>query len=117
MTISADGELVADEQLIGDELHFLGVEQYMPAPPLLEFEIARRLGVDLGIEVVVLRPEGVGRVEVLEVRHEPRAVELAVAEIAHQCGEPSAAQQAASVAHRVLPAARQPNRIAANRRG
>ena len=72
-------KLVADEQLIDDELHFCGVEQYMAAPPLLEFEIARRLGVDLRVEVVVLRPERVGGVEVLEVADQPRAVKLAVA--------------------------------------
>ena len=76
----------------------------MPAPPLLEFEIARRFGVDLGIEVVLLAPERVGGVEVLEVGDEPRAVELAVAEIADQRREPATSQQAAGVAHGVLAA-------------
>jgi len=33
------GELVADEQFIGDELHFASVEQHMTAPPLLKFQI------------------------------------------------------------------------------
>src|SRR5262245_37632836 len=40
-------ELVADEQLIGDELHLFGVKQDMAAPPVLKFEIAWRFGVDL----------------------------------------------------------------------
>ncbi len=34
----AGGELVADEQLVGDPLHLLGVQQHRAAPPLLEFE-------------------------------------------------------------------------------
>jgi hypothetical protein len=51
----------------------------VPAPPLLEAEIALGLGVDLGVEVVLLGPERVGRVLVLEVLHQPGAVEDAVA--------------------------------------
>ena len=95
-------ELVADEQLVGDELHLLGVEEDMPAPPFLEFKVAGRFGVDLGIEIVLLGPIGVGRVEVLEIADEPRAVELAGAEIAHQRGEPGAAEQAAGIAHGIF---------------
>src|SRR4029078_5363865 len=66
-------ELVADEQLIGDRLHFAGVEKDVRAPPLLEFEITRRLGVDLGVEIVVLAPKGIGRIEILEIANEPRS--------------------------------------------
>ncbi len=53
------GEPVADEQIIDDPLHFLGVELDMAAPPFLEFEVARPLGVDLAPEVVILGPIGV----------------------------------------------------------
>ena len=52
----AGGELVADEQVVGDPLHLLGVEQHRAAPPGLEFQEALRLGVDLGIDVVGLLP-------------------------------------------------------------
>src|SRR5262249_4215991 len=57
---SSGGEIVADEQLIDDELHLLGVEIDVTSPPTLETQIARRLGVDLGVEVVLLGPERVG---------------------------------------------------------
>jgi hypothetical protein len=45
--------------------------------------------------------ESVGGVQVLEVLHQIRAVELAVAEVAGERGEPGSAEQAARVAHRV----------------
>src|SRR5262249_61596788 len=98
------GELSYDEEFVDDELHLLGVEKDMAAPPLLEFKIARRLGIDLRIEVVLLRPDCVRRVQAFEVRDEPRTVELAVAEVTHKCGEPAPAKQPARVAHRVLAA-------------
>ena len=97
------GELVADEQVVDDPLHLLGVEEHVAAPPLLEAEVARALGVDLGVEVVLLGPERVGRVQVLEVLDQGRAVEDAVAEVARERGEPAAAEQPAGVAHRVRP--------------
>ena len=99
---SSRGEIVADEQLIDDELHLLGVEIDVTSPPALEAQIARRLGVDLGIEVVLLGPERVGRILILEILHQPSAVEFAVPEIAGESGEPAAAQEPAAVAHRVL---------------
>ena len=55
-----------------------GVEQHRAAPPFLEFEEARRFGVDLGIDVVGLFPVGVGRVQRLEIGDEAGAVENAV---------------------------------------
>src|SRR5262249_43520074 len=70
---SAGGEIVADEQLIDDELHLLGVEIDVTSPPALETQIARRLGVDLGVEVVLLGPERVGGILILEVLHQPGA--------------------------------------------
>ena len=57
VTILGRGQLVADEQLVGDALHLVRVEQDVAAPPFLEFEETRRFGVDLGVEIVVLGPE------------------------------------------------------------
>ena len=42
----AGGKLVADEQVVDDGLDFLAVQIDVAAPPSLEAEIARRLGVD-----------------------------------------------------------------------
>ena len=98
----ADGELVADEEVLRDPLHLLLVHEVVAAPPLLELEEALALGVDLGVEVVELGPVGVRRVEALEVVDEVCAVELAVAEVAGERGHPGAAEQPARVAHRVL---------------
>src|SRR5262249_49342293 len=95
-------EIVADEQLIDDELHLLGVEIDVTSPPALETQIARRLGVDLGIEIVLLGPKGVRGILILEVLYQPSAVELAVAEVAGEGGQPAPTKQAAAVAHRVL---------------
>ena len=95
-------EVVADEELVDDELDLFRVEIDVAAPPALEAEIARGFGVDLGIEIILLAPQRVGRVEALEILHQPGAVELAMAEIAGQRREPAAAQQAAAVAHRIL---------------
>ena len=98
----AGAQTVADEELIDDELHFLGVEQDRRAPPFLEIQKARPLGVDLGIDVIGLFPQRIRGVVRFEVRDQPRAVELAVADIAGQRGQPAAAQQPAQIAHRVL---------------
>ena len=76
--------------------------QVVAAPPALELEEARRLGVDVGEHVVVLVPERVGRVQVLEVLHQPGAVELACAEVGGERREPGAAEQPAGIAHRVV---------------
>ncbi|CAB3654957.1 hypothetical protein LMG26840_03012 [Achromobacter dolens] len=94
-------QAVADEQVVDDVLDFRPVQEHVAAPPFLEAEVTAGLGVDLGVQVVLLGPERVGGVEVLEVLHQPGAVELAVAQVAGQGGEPTAAEQAAGVAHRV----------------
>ena len=112
----ARGELVADEEVVGDPLHLAGVEQDRAAPPGLEVEEARRFGVDLGIEAVGLLPVGVGRIERFEIGHQVGAVEDAVAEVAGQRRQPGAAQHAAEIAHRIACRARPPSRRAANRR-
>ena len=104
----ARGELVADEEIVGDPLHLAGIEQHRAAPPGLEIEEAMGLGVDLGIDVVDLAPVGVGRIERFEVGHEVGAVEDAVAHVAGERGQPGAAQRAAEIAHRVAPAHARP---------
>ena len=82
------GQLVPDEQFVDDELDFIGVQENGRAPPFLEFEKARRLSVDLGIDVVILGPERVRRVVGLEIGNQRGAVENAVAQIAREGGEP-----------------------------
>ena len=85
------GEPVADEQVVDDVLHLLRIQEDVSAPVLLEAEIARRFGVDVGVKVILLAPQRIGRIEVLEVLHEPRAVETPVAEVAREGREPAAA--------------------------
>ena len=85
-------QLVADEEILRDPLDLFAVHQIEAAPPALELEEARRLGVDVGEHVVVLVPERVRRVEVLEVLHQPGAVELASAQVRGERGEPGAAR-------------------------
>ena len=107
---SSRREIVADEQLIHDELDFLGIEVDVTAPIALEAEIARGLRVDLVVKVVLLGPERVRGIEVLEVLHEPGPVELAAAEIARKCCEPAPAEEPARIAHGVLAAHARPIR-------
>src|SRR5207247_6424911 len=77
------GQIVADEELVDNELNLVGVEVDMPAPPALELQIAVRLGIDLGIDIVLLGPERVRGIHVLEILYQPRAVELAEIGRAH----------------------------------
>src|SRR6202790_1550524 len=43
----AGGEVVADEELIDDELDLLGIQVDVSAPPAFEFEVSFGLGIDL----------------------------------------------------------------------
>ena len=95
-------ELVADEEIAGNPLDLVAVHEVEATPPALELEKAWRLGVHVGEQVVILVPERVRGVQVLEVLHEPGAVEFAVAEVGRQRGEPGAAEQATRIAHRVV---------------
>src|SRR5262249_56592406 len=88
-------EFVAKEEIAGDPLDLVAVHQVVAAPPPLELEEARRLGVDVREEMVVLVPERVRGVQGLEVLDEPGAVELAVAQVRRERSEPRAAEQAA----------------------
>ncbi|MNS63636.1 hypothetical protein D3C72_967360 [compost metagenome] len=82
----------------------------MAAPPALEFQEARAFGVGLGVDVVELLPQRIGGIELLEVLHQPGAVEAPVAQVGGQRRQPRAAQQPAAVAHRVVPAHARPVR-------
>src|SRR6185312_4938962 len=99
---AAGREIVADKQFIDDELDLLRVQVDVRAPPALEFEITVGLSINLGIDVVLLGPQRVGRVLVFEILHQPRAVEFAGAEVARQRRQPASAEQPAGVAHRIL---------------
>ncbi len=99
---AAGGEVIADEELIDDELNLLGIQIDVAAPPALEIEIAIGFGVDLGKDIVLLRPQRVRWILALEILHEPRAVELAAAEVARKRGQPTSAEQTARIAHRVF---------------
>jgi len=96
----AGSEIVSDEQLIDDELNLLRVQIDVAAPPLFEAQIAWRFRVDFGIEIVRLAPERIGGILVLEILHQPCAIEFSVTEVARQSSQPAAAQQTAAVAHR-----------------
>ena len=76
------GQLVADEQLVGDAAHLLLGGEEVAAPPFLEAEIARLLGIDLGVQIVLLGPERVRGVQALEILDQIGAVERAVAQVA-----------------------------------
>lgn len=74
----------------------------MAAPPALEFQETGRLGVDVRVDVVELRPIGIGRIHLLEVVDQVGAVEGSIPAVAGKRREPCPAEQAARVAHRVL---------------
>src|SRR5215472_16825149 len=96
------GQVVANEQLINDELDLSGVQIDMAAPPALKAEIPRCFRIDFGIQIVLLGPERVCGILILEILHQPSAVKFAVAQIAHQRGQPAAAKEPAGVAHWIL---------------
>ena len=87
----------------------------MATPPGLE-AIARRFRIDLGIEIILLRPQRVGWVLVFEVLDEPGAVEFSITKIAGERRKPAATQETARIAHRIFSRARRPSRTAAIRR-
>ena len=95
-------QLVADEEVLRDPLDLFAVHQVKATPPPLELEKARNLGVDLAVDVVVLVPESVGRIQVLEVLHQVGAVEEARTHVGGHRRHPGAAQHAAGIAHRVV---------------
>jgi hypothetical protein len=103
-------KLVADEEVVHDPADLLLVHQVEAAPPALEFEEALRLLVDVVEQVVVLFPQCVRRIQILEVLHEVRAVELAAAEIAREQRHPRAADEPARVAQRVVAVVARPVR-------
>ncbi len=103
-------QAVAHEEVVDDVLDLGAIQEHVAAPPFLEAQVAAGLGVDVGVEVVLLGPQGVGRIQVLEVLHQPGAVELAVAQIAGHGRQPTAAQQAAGITHGIHAAPARPVR-------
>ena len=98
------GQLVADEQVVDQELQLVAIKLDEVAPPFLEGKVAFGVAVDMDEDLVLLAPEPVRRVQHVEVQDQPGAVELAMAEVAGQRGQPAAAQQSARIAHRILAA-------------
>ncbi|MNC95898.1 hypothetical protein D3C83_131230 [compost metagenome] len=80
----------------------------MSAPPSLKFQIARHFGINLRIQIVLLGPQRVRRILILEILNEPRAVKFSAAQIADKRRQPTAAEQAAAVSHRVFAADARP---------
>ena len=65
------GQLVADEEIVHQELQLVAVQQDEVAPPFLELEVALRPGVDVGIDLVLLAPQPVRRAQAVEVQDQP----------------------------------------------
>ena len=85
-------------------IHWISSPLRLTCPPhhFLELDEALALGIHLRPQVVVLGPQRVGGIQVLEILDQVPAVELAVAQVAGQRRHPAAAGQTAGVAHRVL---------------
>src|SRR5436190_19287409 len=97
-------QVIANEQLVDNELNLFGVQVDMAAPPALKSQIAGCLGVDLRIDIVLFGPERIRRVLIFEILYEPGAIEFSVAEIADKGGEPTATEESAGIAHRIFAA-------------
>jgi len=97
------GQPVADEEVVDQELQFVSVQLDEISPPFFELEVARRIGVNVRIDLVLLAPQPVRGVQNVEVQDQRGTVDLPFAEIAGHRGEPAAAEQATSIAHRIFP--------------
>ncbi len=93
---------VADKQLIHDPLDFFSIQIDVTAPPLFEFKKSGTLGVNVRPKVVILRPQGVGGIQVLEIFDQMAAIERSATEIAGKRSQPTAAGKSAGVAHWIL---------------
>src|SRR5208337_2365009 len=80
------GQLVADEDFIDKELNLFAIQLDKITPPLFEFEKAFCVRIDVGVDLILLTPQPVCRVQVVEVKDEPGPVELAVAQVAGHGG-------------------------------
>ena len=83
-SLTACPEVVSDEKVLDDPLDLFAIHQVVAAPPALELEEARWLGIDWRTRGNI--PEGVRRVQVLEVLHQVGAVELADAQVSGKRG-------------------------------
>src|SRR5262245_58610541 len=95
-------KLVPDKEIVDHPLHFLAAQYDEIPPPFLEIQITAPLPLRICPDVVLLRPQRVGGVEIVEVRDQPGGIENAIAEITHQAVDPGPAQDTTKVAHRVL---------------
>src|SRR5262249_46283804 len=100
----AGRKIVADKQLVDNELDLLGIQVDVATPPAFELEVSLGLGIDLGIDIVLFGPQRVRRIHILEILHQPGAIELAAAEIAGERGQPASTEQSSGIAHRILAA-------------
>ena len=80
----------------------------MPTPPALKTQVAAGLGINVGVEVVLLGPVGVSRIETLKILHQVGAIEHAATQIACHHGHPGATRQPTGVAHGIFAAPSSP---------
>ena len=106
----AASQLVADKQVLHNTFNFAAGHAEKTTPPALEFQKPLRLCVDVAPQVVVLVPEGVGRVEFLEIFHQVHTVKAVGTQVCGHGGQPRSAQRATRVAHGVEFAAARPVR-------
>ena len=84
-------KFVAHKEAVDDGGDLLLGHEIKAAPPLLEGQVTRPLGIHLGVEVVLFAPQGVGRVEILEIGDQVGTVEEPVAQVAGKRIDPHAA--------------------------
>lgn len=79
--------------------NFFPAQNIVAVLPALEREEAFLFGVDLLVQVIILLPQGAGRIQALEILHQPCAVEAAVCEVGQQMHQSRTAQQPACRPH------------------
>jgi len=92
-------QLVADKEIADNVVDFFVVHHEEAAPPFFKVEIAVLFRVHVRINVILLGPVCIGRIQQLHVQHQVCAVEHAVAQIAEERIHPNPAQKASPVAH------------------
>ena len=83
------GQLVADEEFVHQELQLVAVQLDEVAPPFLELKVALRIGVDMRVDLVLLAPQPICRVQNVEVQDQavpsifplPRSLAMAVSQL------------------------------------
>src|SRR3972149_309233 len=100
--VLAGPKLVPHKEVLDDPLDLLSIQQEETSPPPLKLEEPGWLAVNVCVQVVVLAPKSVRRVERLEILDKISTVEDSVAQIGNKRREPRTAQDAAQVAHWVI---------------